>query len=296
MRRLATFLILATACLAASAAEDPAALVAKLAPSAGWSAPEAPRVATHDTLFDLIDGGAELYHEYGFIRAVSWSLACPAGGSIQVELYEMAAAPAAYGVWSLMQTGKFTRGDLGQGSLRFSYYVAFWSGPYFASVTGAQADAATQSEVDRLAAQLATVLPRDGELPAWFTGLPAQNLQKRKYFRGRIGLSNIPLGEVTELFDSHEGLVATYPGCRLLLLHFRTPDEAVAQLAAAAIRATARPSLTGVEADAAGGFTCSDRDGQRIAVRTRGADLLAFVFTDEAAFRALADQFDRRSE
>ena len=295
MRRLAAALLLTTACLAGFADEDPATLVAKLAPSAGWAAPDTPRVATHDTLFDLIDGGAELYHEYGFKRAVSWSLAGPAGGSIQVELYEMADAPAAHGVWSLMQTGKFTRGELGQGSLRFNYYVAFWSGPYFASVTGAQSDAAVQSEVDRLAAQLAALLPRDGGLPAWFTYLPAENLQERKHFRGRIGLSNIPLGEVTELFDSHEGLVATYPVCRVLLLHFTTPDEAIAQLAAAAIRATARKSLTDVMADAAG-FTCADSDNHRIAVRTHGTDLLAFVFTDEAAFRALAARLDSRSE
>ncbi len=244
MRRLATVLILATACLATSAAEDPATIVAKLAPSAGWAAPEPARTATHDTLFDLIDGGAELYHEYGVNRAVSWSLAGPSGRSIQVELYEMTDAPAAFGVLSLMQTGKYTRGELGQGSLRTNYYVAFWSGPYFANVTGAQPDTDTQAEVDRLAAALAALLPRNSYPPAWSVTAIPEDPACVKYFRGRIGLSNIPLGEVTELFDSHEGLVATYPGCRVLLLHFTTPDEAIAQLAAAAIRATARKSLT----------------------------------------------------
>ncbi len=48
-------------------------------------------------------------------------------------------------------------------------------------------------------------------------------------------------------------------------------------------------------ADAAG-FTCADSDNHRIAVRTHGTDLLAFVFTDEAAFRALAARLDSRSE
>ena len=207
----------------------------------------------------------------------------------------MTDAPAAFGVWSLMQTGKFTRGELGQGSLRFGYYVAFWSGPYFASVTGAQPDAAVQSEVNRLAAQLAAVLPRDSVPPDWFVTALPPNPDEVKYFRGKIGLSNIPLGEVSDLFDPGEGLVATYPGCRLLRLNCSNADDAVAQLAAAAIRATARKSLTGVKDDD-GGFTCSDSDGNRIAVRTRGPVLLAFVFTDEAAFRALAAQLDGRSE
>ena len=284
-----------TAPLHAAEGDELRALIGKLQPSAGWTATEPVRVAVGDGLFELIDGGAELYHEFGFRQAASWSLATAAHASIQVELYEMRDATAAYGVLSLMQSGRFTHGELGQGSLRFGYYLAFWSGPYFACVTAAQADATTQAEVDRLGTQLAALLPHNGELPAWFTFLPAQNLQERKYFHGRIGLSNIPLGEVTELFDSHEGLVATYPGCRVLLLHFPTPDEAVAQLAASAVRATARPSLTGVKADTAG-FTCADADGHQIAVRTHGADLLAFVFTDEAAYHSLAEALDQRSE
>ncbi|MBK8476921.1 MAG: hypothetical protein IPL39_11625 [Opitutaceae bacterium] len=299
MSQLRHTLALATLCAALAttpalrAADGDAllALLARLEPAAGWTAPEPARVAVGDGLFDLIDGGAELYHEFGFRQAASWQLETKARASIQVELYEMADAPAAYGEWSLMQSGKFTPGRLGQGSLRFGYYLAFWSGPYFASVTGAQADAATQAEVDRLGAQLAALLPPSGELPAWFTRLPAQDLQERKYFRGRIGLSNIPLGEITELFDSKEGLVATYPGCKLLLLHFASTDAAVAQLAASAILATARPTLTGVKADASVS-PCTDTDGNHIVVRTRGEDLLAFVFTDEARFHAVAGQLE----
>ena len=231
MRALAACLLLAALPLIAS--EDPATLVTKLAPSAGWAAPDTPRVATHDTLFDLIDGGAELYHEYGFKRAVSWSLAGPAGGSIQVELYEMVDAPAAYGVWSLMQTGKYTCSELGQGSLRTSYYVAFWSGPYFASVTGARSDAATQAEVDRLAAQLAALLPSDGKLPAWFEQLPSTGAREQKYFRGKIGLSNIVAGPAADLVDGSEGLFAEYPDRQVILYHFATEQEAARQLDAA---------------------------------------------------------------
>ena len=159
------------------ASDAPESLVAKLRLSAGWASSEPARVAVGDGLFELIDGGAELYHEYGFKRAVSWSIANSSGASIQIELYEMNDAAAAYGVWSLMQTGEFARGRLGQGSLRFRYYVAFWSGACFGSVTGAQLDPATQGEVDRLADQLASLLPRDGTLPDWFGRLPSAGLK-----------------------------------------------------------------------------------------------------------------------
>ena len=217
MRRLAAFLA-CTVTLVVTAAEDPADIVAKLQPATGWSASEPARTATHDTLFDLIDGGAELYHEFGFTRAVSLQFENAARSTIQIELYEMTDAPAAYGVWSLMQTGKYERGTLGQGSLRFGYYVAFWSGPYFASVTGARPDPATQAEVDRLASELAAYLPRDGALPSWFALAPANGLRSSRYFRGRIGLSNIPTHEVLDLLDPTEGIVADYAGAQLVVL------------------------------------------------------------------------------
>lgn len=278
LRPAAVFLLLAA--LPLSAADDPAALVARLTPAPGWTAPEAPRTAAGDDLFDLIDGGAELYHEYGFKRAASWQVETAARASIQIELYEMVDAPAAYGVLSLMQSGPFTAGSLGQGSLRFGYYVAFWSGPYYGSVTGAQADAATQAEVDRLAAQLAALLPRDGALPAWFGRLPEAGLQTRRYFRGRIGLSNIPAGPAAELFAPKEGLCATYPGVQLLLLHYPDAAAAAAQLARA-------PELGLVATDS--GLTRTEADGSRTIVQSRGEDLFVFSFTDEVRFRAVAD-------
>ena len=280
LRPLATALILATACLTGFAAEDPATLVAKLAPSAGWTAPEPARTATHDTLFDLIDGGAELYQEYGFVRAVSWSLAGPAGGSIQVELYEMTDAPAAYGVWSLMQTGKFTRGDLGQGSLRFGYYVAFWSGPYFASVTGAQPDAAVQSEVDRLAAQLAALLPRDGALPAWCTRVPTAGRQELKYVRGPIGLSNIATGLDSLPFTVREGVFATYPGVQLLVLRY-------------ADQAATKTEMGKIAPVAPGSVMVSNPEKGTLEVITFDNDLLIFRHTDEAPMRAVLQQYAR---
>jgi hypothetical protein len=245
MRRLALLLL---SVLQLHAAEDPAALVAKLTPTAGWQAPEPARVAVGDDLFDLIDGGAELYHEYGFKRAVSWQLENAARSMIQVELYEMVDAPAAYGVWSLMQTGKYQRGTLGQGSVRFGYYVAFWSGPYFASVTGAQPDAATQAEVDRLANALAAQLPRDGALPTWFAHAPTAGLQSCKYFRGRIGLSNILVREAVGLIGPSEGIVADYEGGQLVVIP--CPDRETARLrcAAALDRLKERPTTVRIQA------------------------------------------------
>jgi hypothetical protein len=280
LQRTALCALLTVSALPAFATDEPQAIIAKLTPATGWKAPEAARIAAGDELFDLIDGGAELYHEYGFKRALSWQLEAADRTSIQVELYEMSDPAAAYGVFSLMQTGKFVRGNLGQGSLRFGYYTVFWSGPYYASVTGAKADAATQAEVDRLAAQLAELLPRDQAEPAWFTRLPAADLQERKYFRGRIGLSNIATGPAGELAEAQEGLLATYPGAQLLLLHYPTATAAAEQLARAARAAALIPELgpTAVEPD---GFTSFADGGPRLRGFAIGTDVFLLSGEEE---------------
>jgi hypothetical protein len=293
MRPLRFALILATLVTASSlcAADGDGLRVrfAKLKPSEGWTETAPPRVAIGNGLFELIDGGAELYQEFGFREAISWTLSSPTKTTIQVELYQMTDPAAAFGQLSLMQSGKYTRGELGQGSLRFSYYLTFWSGPFFVSVTGSQADAATQAEVDKIGNQLALDLPRTVGIPKWFALLPPTGLEERKYFRGPIGLSNIQLGEVAQLFTPKLGIVGIYPGCKVLMLHLASAADATAQVEQATKTAAARPTITGIKSDASG-FTCMDGERNRISVLTRDRDLYAFVYTDDAAYRAVLGQ------
>ena len=293
MRPLRLALILASLVTASSLfAADGDGLrtrLAKLKPSEGWAETTPARVAVGNGLFELIDGGAELYQEFGFREAISWTLASPTKATIQVELYQMTDPAAAFGQLSLMQSGKYTRGELGQGSLRFSYYLALWSGPFFVSVTGSKDDAATQAEVDKLGAQLALDLPRTVGIPKWFALLPPNGLKEHKYFRGPIGLSNIQIGEVAQLFKPKQGLVGIYPGCKVLMLHLSNAADAAAQVEQASKAAAARPTITGIKSDAAG-FTCTDGDRNQITVLVRDRDLYAFVYTDEAAYRAVIGQ------
>jgi hypothetical protein len=260
-----------------AASPAPEDLVGKLQLSAGWTSQEPARVAVGDGLFELIDGGAELYHEYGFNRAVSWSIGSRSGGSIQVELYEMNDAAAAYGVWSLMQAGSFSRGTLGQGSLRFRYYVAFWSSACFGSVTGDKLDHDTQDEVNRLAAQLASLLPHDGRLPEWFGQLNSADLNAKMYVRGKIGLSNTPVGSAGNMVDGKEALVGIAADHRSLLYHFSSKDEASARLDAVRQRGSKNQALKSIdlEADGISGLLA---DGSRFAIRQKDADILVTVW------------------
>ena len=77
--------------------------------------------------------------------------------------------------------------------------------------------------------------------------------------------------------------------CDTLRSTLETALASIAQLTASAVLASARSSLAGLKADA-GGYTCTDADGNHLVVRTRGEDLITFLFTDEAAYLKVAGQ------
>ena len=84
------------------------------------------------TLFDYIDGAAELYLAYGFQNLVVRRFEKPGQPSIMAELYEMATSEDAYGVFSFEHQDEPV--GIGQGSEFGGGLLRFWKGKYFVSV------------------------------------------------------------------------------------------------------------------------------------------------------------------
>ena len=84
------------------------------------------------TLFDYIDGAAELYLAYGFQNLVVRRFEKPGQPSILAELYEMASSEDAYGLFSFEHQDEPV--GIGQGSEFGGGLLRFWKGKYFVSV------------------------------------------------------------------------------------------------------------------------------------------------------------------
>ena len=64
-----------------------------------------PELYQGDDLFSLINGGAELYHEFGFVEVMAVDLV--AGKTpLRAEIYDMGSQEAAWGIFSLSATNK----------------------------------------------------------------------------------------------------------------------------------------------------------------------------------------------
>jgi len=249
--------------------QDTRAVLPDAADVPGWRAVEAPRVFKGEDLYEMIDGGADLYLEYGFTEAAVARYAAPSQGTLQVEVYRMADDAAAYGVYSANQAGQGTPLDIGQAARQFDYYLAMWKGDCFVSITVTDSAGDARSALRRAATATAARIQRSGEVPSLLSRLPARDLVEKRFFRGPLGAANCYPFAGNDPFRVREGACGFYPGLRLLLFRYPDAEQAAARLTDAS-RALVQTGAYRDLVSGPDGFACLDADANRIAARVEG--------------------------
>ena len=180
-----------------------------------WQVDTSPVVYEGDDLFDYINGGAEPYHEYGFVQVLTQDYA-NVDVSLTVDIYEMKDAPAAFGIYSIQREPEQPAFDFGDGGSLFDYHVAFWQARYYVIITVSTSSDALISDLERFAGSISRRIDRNAALPDIVGLLPQQALLpgSEGYLRGFLGLNTqLYLGQENVLgFDGErvEGAFATY--------------------------------------------------------------------------------------
>lgn len=185
----------------------------------GWDRDGDPQEFEGEDLYTYIDGGAEIYQEYGFRRVVVQDYRNPRGKSVSLEIFEMESPAAAYGMFTFKRSGKGRSLELGGGGEIEAYYLNFWKGPFLVTMTGFDESAETLEGLAAIGRTAAHNLPDGGGTPGLVAALPAEGLRPGsvKYLRGLLGLANVypfhtarGLGfkdAVRGLYDSEETLI-----------------------------------------------------------------------------------------
>lgn len=100
------------------------------------------RTFTETSLYGYINGGAELYLEYGFDTLLVTELVID-GSDIKAEVYRMKDAEAAFGIFSVSRFRCNAGPKLTEHLCRSAYQLQFCKGPYYVSIindTGSEAD------------------------------------------------------------------------------------------------------------------------------------------------------------
>jgi len=155
-----------------------------------WNAAGDDAVYDQVTIFDYLDGGAEVYLAFDFQKALARKYAAPSKDEITLDIYDMGSDAEAYGVYSCDRQDP--EAGIGQESEYGSGLLRFWKGRYFVAVTALGDEKACEKAILALGKAVAAALGPAGAPPAMLDLLPAAGLirSKTSYFHSSINLNN----------------------------------------------------------------------------------------------------------
>jgi hypothetical protein len=194
----------------------------------GWYREDTLRAYAGNALFDLVDGGAGLYLEYGFVRAYVVRFAGEES-RVSVEVYEMKGPSEAFGLYSYLAAGSIAgRADHGQEGGQGEGFILFWKGRYVVAVTTVQGE--VPKALEKFAASVDRKLPAEGEVPAivrvFRDELDASDVV---YFSGVLGYQKQRLLLPADLLHVERGVLGKMDKCDAAVLFYR--DEASCRVA-----------------------------------------------------------------
>lgn len=187
------------------------------------------RTFTETSLYGYINGGAELYLEYGFDTLVVTELVRN-DRDFKVEIYRMKDTEAAFGIFSVSRFRCNGGPNLTEHFCRSAYQLQFCKGPFYVSIINDTGTAEDQETADEIATGILAAISDASFDPAiFFEGpLDDETMRGAVLVRGPLGLYNgIP--ELSDTFGNATGysaLMIQSDGRTRASLRFESPASA----------------------------------------------------------------------
>ncbi len=188
-----------------------------------WNIKDSIETYKGEDLFMYINGGADVYLEYGLEEVATVRYLNYLNNNILVDIYKMSSIDAAYGIFTLASTSKGKPLDIGDQSLLYDYYFDLWKGPYFMRFTANKKD---NGMIDTLLFFAKTIDPKisiKGKKPQLTNAflLPGFEIRNVKYITGIIGLNNIFNFGHGSIAGFSEGLFGKWEDKSLFVFSYR---------------------------------------------------------------------------
>ncbi|HID08351.1 MAG TPA: hypothetical protein EYP10_14520 [Armatimonadetes bacterium] len=179
----------------------------------GWVATEADRTYNRKTLFQYINGGAELYLAYQFRKVWVRRYTKPNEWEIVLDIYDMTTSEDAYGVFTIEREGDEI--GIGQGSEYAEGLLRFWKGRFFIAILAREETRESKRAVLTLARAVDNAIQSTGSKPKLLSLLPTDGLVEKSicFFRKHTILNHryyIANKNILQLSMRTEALLARY--------------------------------------------------------------------------------------
>jgi hypothetical protein len=258
-------------------------LVPRAAEIPGWSARGDAQRFSGDDLYVYIDGGAELYNEYGFKQVLAQDFVNKDQKGVTLEIYEMADPAAAFGIFSFKASGKGRPLGIGTDSEFEDYYLHFWKGPFLVTVTGFEANPDCRDGVTAIARATGARIREAAGRPAFLSRLPAEWIKPGlKYIRGALGLYNLHPFFARDMLRFQEAVAVPIEDGLVFVFGYPSAAEALVRLTETRQAIAADPAYRNVHEFSDGHFEAVDSKGNALYARAKGS-VLGLVLSPRAA-------------
>ena len=212
----------------------------------GWSLSEQPKNYRGDELFQMIDGGADIYREYGFRQVLGAEFANARGESIKLEIYEMESPAAAFGIYTFKSGDGGKALSIGCEALLEDYCLNFWKGNLLVTVIGRDSEEKTLQGVVALARAVDARIEKTGEPPGLAGLMLCEPLafSHPKYVRGPLGVMNSSLFDTDNVFRVREGMIGSIGDCQAFVFRYADEGESAGTFKHAIESLSAGPKFT----------------------------------------------------
>ncbi len=144
------------------------------------------RTFNEETLYNYIDGGAELFLSFGFTKVFNRIYTCENQAEIIVDIFFMNTSYDAFGVFS-HSAGKIEH-EFGQQSQTLEGAVIFWKDNIYVSIMSSPETPESKTTITELARIIEESIPYTGKFPSIIEHLPQKYLagESIRYFRHYI--------------------------------------------------------------------------------------------------------------
>ena len=155
-----------------------------------WRAVEEDASYDRATLYDYMNGGAEVYLSFDYRRVCVRRFLGPDDGEIALDVYDMGSSAEAFGVFSVSIEDPEV--GIGQGSEFGAGLLKFWKDKFFVSIVNMGVDESADRMLLEIGRAVDAAIPSTGPAPEMLSMLPSDGLNERQtsYFHSNVILSN----------------------------------------------------------------------------------------------------------
>lgn len=258
---------------------------------AGVTPGDAPKGYRGDDLYQMINGGADIFHEYGFTQVLRAVYVDARGKSIKLEIYEMDSPAAAYGIYTFNAGEGGKALAIGREAFLGEYYLNFWKGNLMVTLIGLDSEEETVQGIVALARAVDKRIAKTGERPELAELLLREPLalSHPKYIRGPLGVMNSYVFDTKDIFRVREGMIGTVSDSQALVFRYADERESSEAYEHAATQLSAYTRFTN-QTRQGNKYSMVGRDKEIVEIRQTGRHIAIVIGQDHDKVKAASDR------